>query len=195
MIGAALAAAFLAGCGSSGIQSATPKGQSARSGFAGVALNPPYAEPDFALRDQTGARFELSQFREQTVLVTFLYTHCPDVCPLIAANLSQALRTLRKPQKVAVLAVSVDPKGDSARSVRAYVKAHHLVANFHYLIGTRSQLERVWHAYHVAVIVRKGAVVPHSAYTVLVDQRGRARVIYDSHIKARDVEHDVRLLL
>lgn len=52
--------------------------------------------------------------------VTFLYTQCPDVCPLIGQELRQTLELLGpRADDVVVLAVSADPKGDTPARVRA----------------------------------------------------------------------------
>ena len=73
----------------------------------------------------------MSDQRGKLVLVTFLYTNCPDVCPLITQNLNQALQMLGpKRDDVRVLAVSVDPAGDTPESVDKYAKAHHLLPEF-----------------------------------------------------------------
>src|SRR5436309_2040259 len=40
--------------------------------------------PDFQLRDASGQAYALDQFRGKVVILTFLYTHCTDVCPLTA---------------------------------------------------------------------------------------------------------------
>jgi protein SCO1/2 len=138
----------------------------------------------------------LAAQRGHWTLVTFLYTHCPDVCPLIAANLNQSLRLLDASRTgVRVLAVSVDPKGDTPAAVRAYVKRKHLVPQFHYLIGSRAQLAPVWATYHVAAQAPGTGVVTHVAYTMLVDPQGKERLVYDAQVKAAQVVHDLRLLL
>jgi hypothetical protein len=54
--------------------------------------NPP--APDFTLTDQFGASDALSSFKGRPVALTFLYTNCPDVCPLIASNLHQTYKQL-----------------------------------------------------------------------------------------------------
>jgi protein SCO1/2 len=130
------------------------------------------------------------------VLITFLYTHCPDVCPLIAANLNAALRSLgSRARDVRVIAVSVDPKGDTPAAVRTYIRRKRLLPQFRYLIGSRAQLRPIWAAYHVLAVAEKADLVDHVAYTVLVDRTGKERVLYDSHVHASQVVHDLNLLM
>jgi protein SCO1/2 len=164
--------------------------------FAGGELDPPRPTPDFTLTDQAGQKVSMADQRGKLVLLTFLYTNCPDVCPLITQNLNQALQMLgTERDDVRVLAVSVDPEGDTPKSVDEYAKAHHLLPEFHYLIGSRDELTKVWKAYDVAAVASDPELVDHTAYTMLVDQSGEGRVIYDSQVKAKDVVHDVRALL
>ena len=162
--------------------------------FAGGELTPARPAPALSLRDASGRRFALSTQRGSYVLVTFLYTHCPDVCPLIASNLNTVLRTVGPKEKLAVLAVSVDPKGDTPSAVRAYEKRMHLEPSFHFLIGTRAQLHPVWSSWHVLAVGRKAALVDHVAYTALVDPAGKERLLYDSQVNAQQLLHDLRLL-
>ena len=182
-----------AGCGSSAakvVEMPAP----AKQTFAGGELRPPRNAPPLSLHDATDRRFTLSEQRGRYVLVTFIYTHCPDVCPLITSNLNTVLRTLGPKAKVDVLAVSVDPKGDTPAAVRAYERAKHLEPAFHYLIGTRTQLRPVWAAWHVLAVDQKPNLVEHATYTALVDPTGKERVLYDSQINAQHVLHDLRLL-
>jgi protein SCO1/2 len=57
--------------------------------------------------------------------VTFLYTHCPDVCPLIASNLrvAQNLMGSKVASRAQIVAVSVDPRGDDRQTVAAFGRA------------------------------------------------------------------------
>jgi protein SCO1 len=185
-----LAAVALAGCGSSHASQAPQQPR-----FRGLSV-PHTTAPPIALHDAAGRRVTLAQQRGGWTLVTFLYTHCPDVCPLIAANLNRALRQLgAKQHRLAVLAVSVDPAGDTPAAVRAYAARMHLVPQFRYLIGTRAQLAPVWAAYHVTAVAAGTDLVTHLAYTVLVDPRGRERLVYDAGVKATQVVHDLQVLL
>ena len=174
--------------------SVTVTGGSGR--FAGGELDPPQPTPDFTLTDQSGQKVSMGDQRGKLVLLTFLYTNCPDVCPLITQNLNEALQMLGATRDdVRVLAVSVDPEGDTPKSVDEYAKAHHLLPEFRYLIGSRDELTKVWRAYDVAAVASDPELVDHTAYTMLVDRSGEGRVIYDSSVKARDIVHDVDELL
>jgi protein SCO1/2 len=189
----ALLALVLAGCGGSAVASSE---QSTAKTFRGSELNPPMKTTDFSLRDQDGKVVSLSGQRGRLAIVTFLYTHCPDVCPLIAQHLNLALRQLKPAEraKARVLAVSVDPKGDTPKAVRQFVYAHRLLPEFRYLTGTRKELAPIWKGFHIAVGDNPESV-DHSAYEVLVDQQGGGRVIYDSQVRPAQVVHDVRVLL
>src|SRR5687767_14836715 len=76
----------------------------------GLVLEDRPVAPNFRLRDQDGRLVSLADQRGRWVLMTFLYTWCPDVCPVIAGNLNQALRSpAAKRAGLRVLSVSVDP--------------------------------------------------------------------------------------
>jgi protein SCO1 len=187
-------AVVLAGCGSSAAKiEVAPQPKSA---FRGGTVTPPVKAPPIALHDAAGTPVTLAGQKGRYVLVTFLYTKCPDVCPLIAANLNTALRQLGPDaKKVRVLAVSVDPKGDTPAAVRAYVQKKHLLPQFQYLIGTRAELRQAWTAWHVLSVAEKKGLVTHVAYTTLVDPTGKERVLYGSNVHATDVLHDLRVLM
>jgi len=184
-----LAVLGLAGCGGS----STPKvsGPTTTPQVGGAILQSKPAAPPISLHDDQGRHVTLAQFRGKWVAVAFIYTHCPDVCPLIAQNLNTALA---KAPALRVVAVSVDPKGDTPASVRAFIHTHHLSSTFHYLIGSRAQLSPVWHSWHVATAPGPANTVSHSSFEVLVDPQGRERSYYDASISAADVLHDLKQL-
>ena len=185
---AALAALVVvaAGCGGSGDEHAA---------FRGSELEERPAAPDLSLRDQHGREVTLSDQRGRWVIVTFLYTYCPDVCPVIAGNLNAALRSVPGRQAgLRVLAVSVDPRRDTLPAVRRYARRHRFLPGFHWLIGSRAELRRVWRSYKVAVLPGPKGTITHSTFQLLVDPQGRERLVYDSTAQTADVVHDLRLL-
>jgi protein SCO1 len=186
-VGVTAVALALVVCGCGG--SAT-----AESGFAGSSAEGSDA-PDFMLRDQSGRLVSLAGQRGRWVVVTFLYTRCPDVCPLIANQLNEVLRQLGSERdRLRVLAVSVDPKGDTEKMVRWFIQKHHLLPQFRYLTGSAAQLQPIWKGYYVAAQVGSPDVSLHSAYELLLDPKGKPRLRYSAALQARDLLHDLREL-
>jgi protein SCO1 len=124
---AVVAFIVLAGCGSSHTQTRAADPLSNLDVKLPALAQLRTATPQFALRDSTGQLVRLSQFRGKAVLLTFIYDHCPDVCPLIVANLHTALLKLGSAaKKLQIIAVSVDPKGDTPATVKASLAAHEM---------------------------------------------------------------------
>jgi|SRR5919204_3637564 protein SCO1/2 len=84
-------------------------------GFTGSLLSPVRQAPPIRLRNYLGQPVSLSQYRGKAVLVTFLYVHCPDVCPAIASALRVVRQQLGPEAKtMQIVTVSVDPRGASS---------------------------------------------------------------------------------
>ncbi|MDQ2914864.1 MAG: SCO family protein [Chloroflexota bacterium] len=152
--------------------------------------------PDFTLVDGVSGRaVTLSGHRGQVVALTFLYTTCPDVCPLTAARFRAAQTELRADaSRVTFIAVSIDPDRDTPKAVQDFSAAHGLSANWYYLVGGRAQLSPVWAAY--AIGVQAGATtVIHNDAVYLIDARGRERVLLHSEDLAADLVNDLHALL
>ena len=183
---AALAAVALAERG----RSAAPAYSADR--FAG-ALRPEGMPPeDFTLRDQDGRRVSLADYRGRVVVLSFMYSTCKDTCPLEADQIRAALDDLGGGARVAALAVSVDPAGDTPARARSFLLRHRLTGRMRYLLGARGELEPVWRAYGIQPQTKK---LEHSAYVVLVDRAGRQRVGFPaSRLTPEGLAHDIRLL-
>jgi protein SCO1/2 len=189
--GAAAAAAALA-------LSAAPLASAAGGPrFDGPTIANPSGAPLFTLRDQDGQTVSLAHERGHVVLLTFLYTHCPDVCPLTAARLNVVLAALGSERtRVRVLAISVDPAGDTRPAVQRFVREHRLLPQFRYLTGPPTTLKTIWAHYGVRSLKQAGGDrVDHTLYTLLLDQRLRGRVLYDATATTTAMIHDTRLLL
>lgn len=94
-------------------------GGSAKPELRGTELTSRPSAPNFALVDQAGHTVTMAAQRGRWVVVTFLYTRCPDVCPLIAAQLNRALEAnIGREVGLRVLAVSVDPRRDTPKAAQ-----------------------------------------------------------------------------
>lgn len=153
--------------------------------------------PDFQLSDQSGKPVSLSGLRGKVVVLTFLYTRCPDVCPLTAEHLRAAGQDLGSSMtQVTFVAISLDPNNDTPDAVKAFNQEHG-VGNLVYLLGTQAQLQPVWAAYYVAAVPDPlhPNVVSHSTRVIVIDKTGKQRVNMDSNFDPPDLVYNVRALL
>lgn len=154
--------------------------------------------PDFTLTDAvTGKSLTLSSLRKSTIALAFLFTRCPDVCPLTAGQFRAAQRSLGDDAaKVEFVAVSVDPEGDTPQAVREFSESHDLRDRWHYLIGPRAQLEAVWALYGIGSFASSGSrAVEHNDAIYLIDARGRERAILHSNDPTNWLLDDLRALI
>ena len=154
------------------------------------------AAPDFTLTDgMTGRAVTLSTQHGQVVALTFLYTNCPDVCPLTASRFRSAQTELQADAgRVTFIAISVDPDRDTPQAVQTFSATHGLASNWFYLVGGRAQLSPVWAAYGIGVQAGSGTVT-HNDAVYLIDKSGRERVLLHSEDLAADLANDLRALL
>ena len=200
----ALLALPFAGCGGSesGSSSTGASGSQSASStvkYAGTAAVPSKPAPPLALRDSLGHPVNLDQYRGKAVLVTFIYDHCPDICPLIVGNLHTAQAQLGpEAQKLQIIAVSVDPRGDTPSTVKAFLREHRMTGRMEYLIGSSPELEKVWRDW---CILSKATPTPkdpdlveHSALVYGISASGRITTLYPHDFVPSQIVHDVPIL-
>lgn len=163
--------------------------------LAGTDLGAQQA-PDFTLSDgMTGATVRLSQLRGNAVALAFLYTRCPDICPLTAEYFRQSQSALGDDgARVQFVAVSVDPINDIPASVRSFSEQHRLERNWHYLIGPAASLQSVWQAYGVRQESDPTGAVGHTDAIYLIDVKGNARVLLHTQDGPETMTKDLRIL-
>jgi protein SCO1/2 len=180
------------GVSDDGDSSAAPSGavHPPKSAFQGALLPPGVRAPSFALRDERGRRVTMSEYRGRPVVVTFLYSHCKDTCPVQAQQIKGALDQLG--HDLPALAVSVDPAGDTPASVAHFNREQGVTGRLRWVLGRESQLEPLWRGFATS---RQTPSVEHLARLVLIDKRGFQRIGYPaSQATPERLAHDLRLL-
>ena len=126
--------------------------------FQGTRLTAGESVPSFHLTDQRGQAVSSSDYRGRVVMLTFLYTNCPDVCPIVTAQLRRTRDALgADASEVALVAVSVDPERDTVEAAREYSDKWKMSDGWSYLIGSRDDLAEVWSAFYVDPVASEGA--------------------------------------
>jgi protein SCO1/2 len=164
---------------------------------AAEVFSPPSSAPALALRNFLGQPVNIASYRGRAVLVTFLYTNCPDVCPLITANLHATLELLGpRASQVQIIAVSVDPHGDTKKAVAAFLARHKMTGRMLYLTGNTHELARVWKAWGVGSErdAQQPQFINHSGLVYGISASGKRTTIYASNFIPAELAHDVPLL-
>jgi len=141
---------------------------------------------NFILTDQGGKKFQLADARGKIVAITFVYTRCPDVCPLFTAKFASIQRALvakgkeeKKQTEYLLLTITTDPEYDTPKQLKSY--AEHFKPNFSnwlFLTGTKEPVGKVWKDFGVNVRKSADGHVQHTALTTLIDRKGMRRVDY-----------------
>jgi protein SCO1/2 len=162
--------------------------------------------PDFTLTDYRGSSVTLSELRGKAVVLTFIYTNCPDICPLTAENLRLAYEQLSEKarERVAMIAITVDPERDTPDELRNFSVIHGLDdnPNWYAVRGERTDLQPVWANYAVdpgrVLEHRDNAVDPallaHTDAVYVIDRDGNERVLMRSNLDPDDLANNLKTL-
>jgi protein SCO1 len=95
--------------------------------------------------------------------------------------------------RVQIVAISVDPGGDTTTAVGHFLHAHEMVGRMQYLIGSSAQLSRTWAAWSVGSAREAGQpdLVAHSALVYGISASGRLTTIYPATFEPAQIVHDV----
>jgi len=190
---AAVALGLLAsGCGGGGSTNAAvtlPQ-------VAGADAVPARPAPPIALTDQYGKKVDLAKLKGRSVLVAFLYTHCTDLCPIVAGKVHTAFAQLKKAERPLFLAVSVDPAHDTPASAATFNKRHRTVREIDWLLGSPAELEAVWKAWGVKPEhnAKDPEEIEHNAEIFAIDPQGRIRALYPPSFKPEKLAEGTRAL-
>lgn len=182
---AVLLAALLAAC-----QPAGPK-------FKSTDITGADYGKSLALTDHNGRPRTLADFRGKLVVLSFGFTHCPDICPTILADLAGVMKSLGKDaERVQVLFVTVDPERDTPELLAQYVAAFdpRFVGLYGDLAATR-QTAKEFKVFFEKQPTGSSYTVNHSAQSYVIDAQGRLRLFVRHDRIAADLADDLRTLL
>lgn len=105
-----------------------------------------YALPEVTLIDSAGEPVLFSQISgdaERTV-ISFIFTSCAGICPMITANMARAVPDLNAlGDDYQILLISVDPEYDTPERLREYARRFNTGARIRFLTGDRDDVFKV----------------------------------------------------
>lgn len=159
--------------------------------------------PDFSLIERSGSKLDLAKLRGKIWIADFIYTTCPDTCPLQTAEMARLQEEWKGVPNLELVSFSVDPERDTPRALSLYAKRFHAdPKRWLFASGTEEQTRRVVEdGFRLAVASlpngTTAGIIVHSPRFVLVDRQSRIRGYYDSQDPSalRRLRRDVATLL
>ncbi|MGC8594624.1 MAG: SCO family protein [Candidatus Kryptoniota bacterium] len=148
-----------------------------------------------------------SDYRGKIVVMSFIYTHCPDVCPLTTNNMQHLQDSLRveKIGNVQLLSLTFDPNRDTPNILKEYADIRGIdLSNWDFLTGTRASVDTVLNEMDIRYFpgdssyLSNGKLIYYITHTdkvVLIDKNGKVRKSYrGSTLVAKEVIKDIKQL-
>ena len=175
--------------------------------------------PTFTLVDQLERPVGSDDFYGKVVVAIFIYTNCPDICPLLSLHMQALQERLRQEgllgREVQLLSYTVDPARDTPAVLRAYAERHRADTDaWRFLTGPENGVvplivdgfrlgvqalppQRASPSTHVAGAGHQASYeVMHSGRFVLIDRQWRIRAYYDGReFDLARVLRDIRTLI
>ncbi|MBI3526430.1 MAG: SCO family protein [Betaproteobacteria bacterium] len=139
--------------------------------------------PTFMLHDTSGKVVRLSDYQGHVVLLAFIFTTCPGVCPIISRQMAAVQSGLKSAKlfgsQASLVSVTVDPETDTADVLARYARNHGAdPAGWRFLTGTPKQIRPVLKAYDEWTKLLPKGEIDHPARVYLIDKQGNIREIY-----------------
>lgn len=101
--------------------------------------------PNFSLLNQDGKAITRDSLRGSVVIANFIYTSCPDVCPLLTQQMRKVQDRMKSAnQDVRLLSISVDPETDTPEVLKKYADAYRpQYQQWSFVTGPLEEIRRV----------------------------------------------------
>jgi protein SCO1/2 len=163
--------------------------------------------PDFSLVERSGKNISLIDLTGKIWIADFIYTNCPDTCPLQSANMAALQKDFLKEKDpilsllkdIRFVSISIDPERDTSLVLTQYAERYGADPNqWFFLTGEKGAIYRLaqegFHVNAAEILQGKrgpdGASHIHGGWFILVDRQAQIRGYY----LGTDVEALQRLL-
>ena len=134
----------------------------------------------FELTREDGSRFSWESLKDHPWVADFIFTRCPNQCPLMSSRFASLQKSL--PKGVKLVSFSVDPEFDTPDVLKSYAKQFGAdPALWVFLTGDKTTIREIQKQMKLSTDDDPGM---HSLRFVLVDGEGRVRGYYDSTAQA-----------
>jgi protein SCO1/2 len=146
--------------------------------------------PAFSLVDQTGQAFSDAALRGKVSIVSFIFTRCDTICPVISMKMARIQeKTFDLGRDIKLVSFSVDPTYDTPERLDAYAKKYGAdPERWRFVTGPYDKVYSLIEGPFMTSMLRdqdRPSGVPdikHGGYFLLLDPALHIRGIYDSDL-------------
>lgn len=141
--------------------------------------------PAFTLQGSDGQPHSLSDWKGKVMVLWFIYTNCPDVCPLhtdAMASVQQMINRTPMKERVEFIVITTDPERDTDAVLRNYGEIHGLDSANAVLLTSEADKPAVTRqlaeAYGLKFTPGPDGMQMHGIVTHVIDKSGNLRARY-----------------
>lgn len=177
------------------------------SGCDSLSVKKSIADREYSFTNQFGEDVLFpDHYSGKIMLVGYVYTHCPDICPMITYNMRDVQRALVDEENFKLVSISFDPDRDTPEILHDYAQNYRVSQdNWSFLTGQRSVVEQALETLEIQTVKtptrflednRQIYFIDHTDRVTLIDGEGNIRKTYHgSEFDIDDVVSDIRTLL
>lgn len=150
------------------------------------------SEHSYSLVDSDSTKVNFpGDYKGHTTIMTFIYTHCPDVCPVITANMKNIQSELEDTTDIRFVEITFDPERDKPSILADYKDLYRLNDQFSLLTGQPSEVDSLLSTLKITAIKTQGDstqknsgqyLMKHSNTLYIMDKEGRIRKEYPANV-------------
>lgn len=146
------------------------------------------------------------EFAGNVLIVGYVYTNCPDICPVITYNMRDLQRAFADEENFSLVSISFDPERDTPDILFEYAEGYNLnQSNWHLLTGEKNNVDSVLEKLGIATVKTPTRFtgdntpiyfIDHTDKVTLIDREGKVRNHYlGSELKTDEAIEDIKKLL
>lgn len=147
------------------------------------------------------------KYEGKILLISFIFTNCPDICPLTTHNLQRIQQKVReeKIDNVSFAAISFDPERDTPSALKSFAEIRGIdLSNYKMFTGKKENIKSLMDSFHIVAISGDTTYTDdnmpvyfytHTDRITLVDQDQNIRKSYrGSEINLDEIITDIKNL-
>ncbi|MBI5574882.1 MAG: SCO family protein [Deltaproteobacteria bacterium] len=153
-----------------------------------------YEVPDVTLRGPDGAGITLREALGggNPVMLNFIFTTCPTICPLLTASVSKLRQDLGADRdKIRMVSITIDPEYDTPAVMKEYANRFSADSGWMFLTGSAADIVSIQHAFDAY----RGNKMKHAPYTYLRASHEISWTRLDGILSAEELEREARSIL